>query len=106
LNALKDTMKRHLMTKEQRKILDQDIATIMNNLGDISTLLNACYGEKDPRVARAEESRAALQRLLWALERQDQPSRVPNAAGSGSSPKTVEMNSKARQTQQFGSASN
>jgi hypothetical protein len=42
----------------------------MQSLGDIAILLNACYGSKDPRVARAEEAHAALQRLLWALERQ------------------------------------
>ena len=63
-------MKHHPMTEEQREILNQDLSTIMQSLGDIATLLNACYGSKDPRVARAEEAQAALQRLLWALERQ------------------------------------
>jgi hypothetical protein len=75
-------MKHYPMTKTQRETLDQDLATIVKNLGDISTLLNACYGEKDPRSVRAEESQAALQRLLWALERQDQPSQIRTAAGS------------------------
>ena len=75
-------MKHYPMTKEQREILDQDLATIVKNLGDISTLLNACYGEEDPRAVRAEESQAALQRLLWALERQGQPSQIRTAAGS------------------------
>jgi DNA topoisomerase VI subunit A len=72
-------MKHHPMTKEQREILNeilnQDLATIMQSLGDIATLLNACYGSKDPRVARAEEAQAALQRFLWALERKASPSR-------------------------------
>jgi hypothetical protein len=63
-------MKHHPMTKEQREILNQDLATIMQSLGEIATLLNACYGTKDPRVVRAEEAQAALQRLVWALERQ------------------------------------
>lgn len=72
------------MTEEQRETLDQDLANIVKNLDDISTLLNACYGEKDPRAARAEESQAALQRLLWVmgLERQGQPSTIRKAAGS------------------------
>ena len=58
------------MTKEEREILDQDLATIMQSLGNIATLLNTCYGSDDPRVARAEQVQAALQRLLWALEQQ------------------------------------
>ena len=63
-------MKHHSMTKEHREILNQDLATIIQTLSCIATLLNACYGSKDPRVARAEEAQGALQRLLWALERQ------------------------------------
>jgi hypothetical protein len=63
-------MNHHSMTEEQREILNQDLATIMQRLGDIATLLNACYGSKDPRLVRAEEAQAALQRLLWALEQQ------------------------------------
>jgi hypothetical protein len=92
-------MKHHPMTKEQREILDQDLATIAKNLGDISTLLNACYGDKDPRVARAEESQAALQRLLWALERQDQPLMMGNGAGSARVREIVEIN--ARESSEF-----
>jgi hypothetical protein len=100
-------MKHHPMTQKQREILDQDLATIVKNLDNISILLNACYGDEDPRVARSEESQAALQRLLWALERQNQPSTLSSEAGSACSPKAVEMNAKARrQTQHFGSASN
>lgn len=91
-------MKHHPMTKEQREILDQNLATIVENLGDISTLLNACYGEKDPRAGRAEESQAALQRLLWALERQDRPSTIRKSAGSARVREIVEMNVKAAQS--------
>ena len=91
-------MKHHPMTQEQREILDQDLATIVKNLGDISTLLNACYGEKNPRAVRAEESQAALQRLLWALERQDQPSTIRKSAGSARVREIVEMNVKAAQS--------
>jgi hypothetical protein len=43
-------MKHYPMTKEQSEILDQDLAMIMQSLGDITTLLNACYGSKDPLV--------------------------------------------------------
>jgi hypothetical protein len=63
-------MKHYPMTREQREILGRRLATIMEDLGDTAKLLNACYGDKDPRAARVEEARAAMQRLLWALERQ------------------------------------
>jgi len=69
LAALRDTMKNNPMTAEQREILEQDLATIVKNLGDISTLLNACYGDKDPRVARAEESQNRIVLLAAAAAR-------------------------------------
>ena len=75
-------MKHNPMTQEQRAILENDVAEIMGNLGDIANILNACYGEKDPQVARAEEAGAAMQRLLWALQRQTQPAKSGSAAGS------------------------
>jgi hypothetical protein len=75
-------MKHHPITKEQCEILNQDLATIMQRLSDITNLLNACYGNNDPRAARAEESQAALQRLLWALERQKEIPGAGNKAGS------------------------
>ena len=95
LAALEGRLKHHPMTKEQREILDQDLARVAQNLGDISTLLSACYGEKDQRAMRAEESQAALQRLLWALERQDQPSTIRTADDSARVRDIVEMNGKA-----------
>jgi hypothetical protein len=90
-------MKHHPMTKEQSEILDQDLATVMQSLGDITTLLNACYGSKDPRVARAEEAQAALQRLLWALERQGISLTVEDAVGAARVREIVEVNVKAQQ---------
>ena len=57
-------MKHHPMTKEQREILNQDLATITYTLSDIAILLNACYGDKDQRVERAQAAQAAVQRLL------------------------------------------
>jgi hypothetical protein len=88
-------MKHHPMTEEQREILNQDLSTIMQNLGDIATLLNACYGSKDPRVARAEEAQAASQRLLWALERQGLSLTI--ADGSARVREIVQMNVKAQE---------
>lgn len=64
-------MKHYPMTKDQRQILDQDLAAILESLGNIANLLRACYGDTEP-PGRAEEARAAVQRLLWALERQTQ----------------------------------
>lgn len=58
------------MTDDQRQTLDSDVATIMESLRSIASLLRACYGDKDPRVWRAEEARGAVQRLGWAVERQ------------------------------------
>ena len=75
-------MERRLIRKEQLETLNQDLATIVASMRDITTFLNACYGNKDACVWRAEEVQAALQRLLWALERQGRPLAVGNAAGS------------------------
>lgn len=65
-------MNHYPMTKDQRGALDQDLARIMENLRDIASLLRACYSEMDQPVFRAEEARAAVQRLIWALERQSE----------------------------------
>lgn len=63
-------MKHYPMTEDQRSELDQDVATIMGNLGNIAKLLRACHGDEAEVVFRAGEARAAVQRLVWALERQ------------------------------------
>ena len=75
-------MDRYSMTKEQREDLDHQLATIMEQLGDTAILLNACYGDKDQRVERAQAAQAAVQRLLWALERESARITSGNAAGS------------------------
>ncbi len=75
-------MKHYPITKEQREILYHNLATIMENLGDIANLLSASCGDKDPQVARAEEAQGAVQRLVWALERHTQPPTSRNTAGS------------------------
>lgn len=63
-------MNHYPMTKDQREALDQDLARIKENLGSIVDLLRACYSEKDHPVFRGEEAYAAVQRLIWSLERQ------------------------------------
>ena len=65
-------MNQYPMTQIQRQTLDRDVATIMTDLGGIATLLRDCHGDEDEQVHRAEEACAAVQRLLWALERHDQ----------------------------------
>lgn len=50
--------------------MDRDLAAIMERIGRIANLLRGCYGDKDQRVCRPEEARAAVQRLIWAVERQ------------------------------------
>lgn len=59
------------MTDEQRQNLDQDMETVREKLEAIVDLLRSCYDENQAPVWRAEEVCGALQRLLWALERQD-----------------------------------
>jgi len=71
------------MTKEQRETLDQDLASILENLGGIANLLRACYGDKDSQVLRADEAQGAVQRLLWALERQPERVLLGRAGGAG-----------------------
>jgi hypothetical protein len=89
-------MKHYPMTKEQREILDHRLATIMEDLDDTANLLNACYGDKDPRAARAEEAQAAMQRLLWALARQTQLTTSGNVAGSAHVREMVEEEVKGK----------
>jgi hypothetical protein len=77
-----DKMNHYPMTKAQREGLDHQLATIMKTLGDAAVLLDACYGEKDQRVERAQAAEAAVQRLLWALEREPVPIPCGNAGGA------------------------
>ncbi|MGA2594402.1 MAG: hypothetical protein ABSH32_31260 [Bryobacteraceae bacterium] len=64
-------MNHYPMTDDQRQALDRNLATIMEKLGDVASLLRACYDAQDPPVWRAAEALAAMQRLLWALQRVD-----------------------------------
>jgi hypothetical protein len=87
-------MNHYPMTKGQRESLDHQLATIMEELSDTAILLNACYGDKDQRVERAQAAQAAVQRLVWALERE--PVRIPsgNAGGSARVREMVEVDTK------------
>ena len=76
----RETMGHYPMTEDQRQSLDRDLATIMESLAGIETLVRACYDDEDERVDRAGEARAAVQRLIWALERQAQ-TRACGSAG-------------------------
>jgi hypothetical protein len=97
-------MNDHSITKEQRDVLNQDLATIMQTLGDITFFLNACYGSGDSRVTRSEEAQAALQRLLWALERQGRSLGTGDVVGSTRLREIAETDAKVQQS--FESASN
>ncbi len=59
---------RHVMTDGERQALNGDLERMMEDLREITITLRACYNEKDPPVYRAEEARAAVQRLIWALK--------------------------------------
>jgi hypothetical protein len=87
-------MNHHPMTKEQRASLDHQLATIMEKLGDNAILLNACHGDKDQRVDRAQAAQAAVQRLLWALEREPGPITSGNAGGTARVREMVEVDTK------------
>jgi hypothetical protein len=87
-------MNHYPMTKEQRECLDHQLATIMEELGDTAILLNACYGDKDQRVERAQAAQAAVQRLVWALEREPLPITRENAGGSAPVREMVEVDAK------------
>jgi hypothetical protein len=70
------------MSQEPSDILDYDFATVMKNLGSMASLMSARYGYEDLRAVRAEDARGAVQRLLWALERQPPSIMVGSAAAS------------------------
>ena len=62
---------RNPMTFQQRQVLKQDLAELREKLAEVVSLIHACYGEKQEPFVRAEETAAALQRLEWALEREE-----------------------------------
>ncbi len=65
-------MSHYPMTKDQRDAMDQDLARIMENLGNIAGLLRDCYSEKDHPVFRAEEARGGSAATHLGAERQSE----------------------------------
>jgi hypothetical protein len=65
-------MKRHPLTAEQTRQLEEDIAYVEERLRDISVLMRVCHGDNSQPAIRADETAAALQRLKWELERAQQ----------------------------------
>jgi predicted secreted protein len=79
-------MQHYPMTGEQRQTLERNMAAIMEILGDITGLLRACYDEQDTPVWRACEARAAMQRLVWATQRQAPEETQVTYAGESEDP--------------------
>lgn len=61
-----------MMTIEQSRNLNKDLAEIAARLDHILTVLRVSFDEEDAPVFRTQEARAAVQRLVWAVERQSQ----------------------------------
>ena len=61
-------MTHYPMTNDQGQALKEDLKAVMDTLSNALALLRACYGDNEP-VGRAEEASAAVQRLVWAVER-------------------------------------
>ena len=58
------------LSLKQLQQVQEDVAELTDSAGKITKLMLAGYGPQDPRVVRAQEVRAAIQRLQWAMERQ------------------------------------
>jgi hypothetical protein len=80
------TMEHYPMTEDQRHTLERGTATIMEILGEITDLLRACYDDQDMPVWRAGEARSAMQRLIWAIERQAPGEIQEGPAGGAADP--------------------
>jgi hypothetical protein len=65
-------MKRHPLTSDQKKQLEEDLRNVGDTLEAIIVLMRASFGEESQPAIRAEESASALQRLKWELERTEE----------------------------------
>ena len=54
----------------QLQQVQEDVAELTDRAEEITRLMLAAYGPEDPRAVRAQEIRAAIQRLQWAIDRQ------------------------------------
>lgn len=59
-----------MITIEQSRNLNRDLAEIISRLDRIVSVLRVSFDQEDPPVFRAQEVRAAVQRLVWAIDRQ------------------------------------
>lgn len=60
------------MPLNQRQSLHRELGRIQHDLGNLTFLLRTYFSEEDGPVYRAEEARAAVQRLIWVFEREIQ----------------------------------
>jgi hypothetical protein len=58
------------MPFNHRESLDRELGRIHHDLGNVTFLLRTFFEEEDGPVHRAEEARAAVQRLIWVIERE------------------------------------
>ena len=60
------------MTTSTLANLNQDLETVMNTLRDIEKVVRALYDGDTAPTRRVGEAVGAVQRLIWAIERQPQ----------------------------------
>jgi len=69
------------VSAEQRRLLQPDLTEVRDKLEGIAKLLKTWCGDEARPFTRAVETLAALQRLEWALEREEP--KFLKAAGTG-----------------------
>ena len=57
------------LSSQQLQQVQEDVAELADRAEGITKLMLAAYGPEDPRAVRAQEIRASIQRLQWAIER-------------------------------------
>jgi hypothetical protein len=57
------------LSSQQLQQVQEDVAELADRAEEITKLMLAAYGPEDPRAVRAQEIRASIQRLQWAIER-------------------------------------
>jgi len=60
---------RYPLTISQLRQAKEDLAVMKTQAEEIARLMAAGYGPSDPKSVRADELNAAVQRLMWELER-------------------------------------
>lgn len=60
---------RYPLTISQLRQAQDDLVAMQERAEEISQLMTAGYGASDPKAVRADELKAAIQRLQWELER-------------------------------------